>query len=121
VLDLELLPNAFLLSLVVGHFLDDLANGSAEALLQLWARGFGVFDRVVQHGRHERVDVGDAADVGEQMRDADRMVDIGRRVGVLASLLLMLEGREPHRLEQDRRVHRLSRHPDHLSCIPAPQ
>ena len=98
-------PDRFRQLLVVGHFLDHLPHRSPKLLFELAGGGFRVLDGVVQDCGNERVEVGDAADVGQQMRDADRMVDVGRGVHAFSALGPVLAGRELNSFQQDRRAH----------------
>jgi hypothetical protein len=86
VLDLQLFSDRFVEGLVVGHLLDDLPHRVSEVLVELARYGFRVLDRVVENGRHQRDEVGDATRVRQQVRDGDGMVDVGRRFLVFPAL-----------------------------------
>jgi hypothetical protein len=76
VVDLQLLARGLVERLVVGHFLDQLPNGSSKLLFQFLRCGLRVLDGVVKDCGHQRHHIGHATDVREQMRDRNRMVDV---------------------------------------------
>jgi hypothetical protein len=59
-----------------------------------------VLDRVVQHAGLQGLDVADTADARHQIHDVDRVIDVGRALGVLALLAAVLVRGEQRRLHE---------------------
>ena len=104
VLDLQALALGLGQALVVGDLGDDARDARAEGVDQLLVAGGGVLDRVVQQRRAQHLEVGDAALVHQHVGERDRMVDVGRGVGVLAALVAVLVGGEGQRLKKKREL-----------------
>ena len=86
---------------------------SPNSRAQLLERGVGVLDGVVQQRRGEHLDVGDAALARQHLGERDRMVDVGRGLGVLAPLVAVLVRGERERPEQQCQIlFRLAFHSD---------
>jgi hypothetical protein len=87
--DLQALSFGLRQGLVVRHFSDDVRDFRAEPSHELVVRRGRILDRVVQNGRKQHALVVYAAFVGEHVRKRDRMIDIRRRLRVLAALIAM--------------------------------
>src|SRR5688572_16839047 len=105
VLDLQALARVLAQALIVGHFHDDARDLLAEYTRQLNARRFRVLYRVMQHRGTKCRSVRDPAFVVQHARQRDRVVDVGRRVPVLATLSAMLVCREGEYVEKQ--LHRV--------------
>jgi hypothetical protein len=77
-------------ALVVGHLLDHGGDARAELGAQLVGSGGGVLDGVVQQRRGQHLGVGHAALARQHLGQRDRVVDVGRGLGVLAPLVAVL-------------------------------
>lgn len=85
-LDLRLLAAQLGRAPVVGDFRDNAARADSEFAFDFVERRVSVLNRVVQKRGNERVRVIDAAQRREQVRHAERVVDVRRRLGVSAAL-----------------------------------
>src|SRR5436190_4174360 len=110
VLDLQALARVLAQALVVGDFHDDARDLLAEHARKLCARGFRVLYRVVQHRGTQRRGIGNAPFIVQHARQRDRVVDIGRRVPVLATLGPVLVRREREHVEKELHPVARSRH-----------
>ena len=95
------LRSVFSSVLVVGHFEHDGGDDLAECDAKLGGGRVRVLDRVVQERSAEDVDIVDTLAL-EQARERDRVVDVGRGLGILAALIAVLVGREGDGVEQQR-------------------
>jgi hypothetical protein len=86
------------------HLGDDVGDARAERVDELFVSGIRVLDGVVQQRRAQNLDVLDATFVDQHVGEGDRMVDVGRRLRILALLMAVLVRREGERLKQQRQV-----------------
>jgi hypothetical protein len=100
VLDLSLLPLGLRECLVIRHLRDQARDAGPEGLLEFcFGRGC-VLDRVVENGGLKDRQIRDSSDASDDLRDLDRMIDVGRSIRVLATIIAMPIRREQKGGEQ---------------------
>ena len=99
-LNLALLAVMLVQRFVVGHVQHSRSDLRAENRGQLLRRRIGVFDGVVKDRCAEDHHIGDATLVRQHVGQRDRMVDIRRRIGILATLGAVLVSGEGHCLQK---------------------
>ena len=103
-LDLQSLARLPAQPLVVRDLEHRSRDARAERRLELRVRGARVLDGVMEQGRGKDFRIADAALQGQHGREGDRMIDVGRRRAVLASLIAMLVRGEGERPKKQRQV-----------------
>ena len=74
---------------IVGNLPNDAGNTLSEMLLDFREGGFGVFDRIVEDRRQEKVLIGYVALFRKDTGGRNKMVDIGIGGSILAPLVLV--------------------------------
>ncbi len=97
--DLQPLAFRLLEILVVRDFEHDGGDDLPEAHAEFVGGGVGVLDRVVQQRRAENGDVVDPLAL-QHAGQRDRMIDVGRGLGILAPLVAVLVRRERDGFQQ---------------------
>ena len=71
-----------------------------------------IFDRVVKQGRYQHRNLGHSSLVREARSQCNRMIDVGRCIGILAALVAVLVRCEGECSEQDLHIFLIRRHED---------
>jgi hypothetical protein len=87
VFDLLFFTFGFRQRFIVRDFQNVAANRFAEKFGQFFRRRLGVFNRIVQNGGTENVEIVNFSDICQNVRDFQRMIDI--RLGIVAFALLI--------------------------------
>jgi hypothetical protein len=104
--DLQLLALLLGQALVVAHLLYDAGDLRAERRGQFRGGGFGILQRVMQECRRQHVGASDLTFATQDLRESERVVDVGRGRLIFAALVAMFPRGKLGRFEYQRNASR---------------